>query len=291
MGFFLLIIITMIWGMGFIGAKWTLTYHNSVESNFLRYLIASFFVIPLITFKREWKISMEQIKGIFITAIALYCYLAFQVWGLQYTTVAKSGFLTTLYAFFTPIYGYFVYKNRFHPLYWALVLLGIFGIFLMCDMELSNFNRGDLITIICAIGGSFHIIFVEKYLKLFKSGLMFNAFQILAVTVVAGLVFIFDKNNTNYKIIFDIHELPIKGYFILSIMSTLLAFTLQVYAQKKVPSHVVCVLFLLESPFSAIFGYMFFGERLTTLAMIGCTIIMISVALIPKYSTIKSRQA
>lgn len=85
---------------------------------------------------------------------------------------------------------------------------------------------------------------------------------------------------------FSSHEnqLVILGFVVLSILSSLVAFTLQIYAQKGMQPHIVSLCFLMESVFAAFFGYAFFKESLTLMAITGCIIVVTSVALIPRFT-------
>ena len=61
-----------------------------------------------------------------------------------------------------------------------------------------------------------------------------------------------------------------------------MAFSFQVYAQQDIPPQIVSLTFIMESIFAAIFGYFFFSESLSNMAIIGCLLVITSVALIPK---------
>lgn len=285
--YLLLILITMIWGMGFIGVKWTLLVHTPMESNFVRFLISTIFVIPIVTIKGEWRRSGEEIKAAIICAIFLFGLLFMQTWGMRYTTVAKSGFLTTLYAFFTPLLAMIFFKKRFSIAYWILIAIGLLGICLLCNLNFDEFNFGDMLTVFCALCAAFHIICVEKYAHVFKSGLIFNCFQIFFVTIISAVVFAFNPSSINWGVLLDFTQFPVYGYIEIAILSSIVAFTFQASAQRELPSEVVSTLFLLESPFAAIFGFLFLGETLNLINIVGCLLIMFSVAAVPYFSTSK----
>ena len=76
----------------------------------------------------------------------------------------------------------------------------------------------------------------------------------------------------------------ISGFLILSVFSSLVAFTIQISAQKKLRAHIVSLIFLLESVFASIFGYFLFGEVLSPIALSGAALVVLSVALIPVLS-------
>ena len=84
-------------------------------------------------------------------------------------------------------------------------------------------------------------------------------------------------------------ESALTGFIILSVFSSIVAFSLQVYAQQGIAPHIVSLIFLMESIFAAIFGYMFFNESLTPLALAGCALVILSVALIPVMTNYQKR--
>lgn len=289
--YILLVLITMIWGFGFIGVKWTLLVHTPMESNFVRFIISTIFVIPIILIKKEWKRNWEEIKATIICGFFLFGLLFLQTTGMKYTTVAKSGFLTTLYAFFTPLLAMIFYRKRFSFVYWILVGIGLLGICLLCNLSFNEFNYGDILTVLCALCAALHIICVERYAKVFKSGLIFNCFQIFVVTIISAIVFSFNQSNINWSVLWDFTQLPVYGYIEIAILSSIVAFSFQAAAQKDLPAEVVSTLFLLESPFAAIFGFLCLGEMLNKVNIIGCFLIIFSVASVPYFSKTKSNPA
>lgn len=273
----------MIWGMGFIGVKWTLMVHTPMESNFVRFLISTIFVLPIVMIKGEFRRTKSELIAAAICSVFLFGLLFLQTWGMQYTTVAKSGFLTTLYAFFTPLLSMFIFKKRFKFGYWVLTLIGLLGICLLCNLNFDEFNFGDLLTVLCALSAAIHIICVDKFAHRFKSALIFNCFQIFFVTIISSIFFFFRSSTINWSVLWDFHHLPVYGYIEISILSSIIAFSFQASAQRGLPSHVVSMLFLLESPFAAIFGFLFLHETLNATNIIGCILIILSVVLVPFY--------
>ncbi|MFZ4713932.1 MAG: DMT family transporter [Bacteriovoracaceae bacterium] len=284
MGYILLIFITFIWGMGFIAVKWTLLHYTAMESNLIRFAIAAILAIPIVTLMKAWKVSQAQLKGVFVCSLFLFSMLYLQTWGLAYTSVAKSGFLSTLYVFITPLLCMFFFRQRYSWGYWFLILLGLVGIFLLGDMSFDGFNFGDLLTLLCSFFAAFHILSVEKYSPLFPHSLVFNCFQIFFVTLFSMTVFVLRNGTVRLEPMMSWQSLSLWGFFILSVMSSLVAFSFQASAQKKLPSHVVSMLFLLESPFAALMGYIILGETLTMVATVGCGLILLSVILVPKFA-------
>lgn len=70
------------------------------------------------------------------------------------------------------------------------------------------------------------------------------------------------------------------------ILSTGVAFTLQIYGQQLLEPTQASIIMSLESVFALLFGWLLLRERLTTLEMVGCAAMFCAVLLsqIPKKS-------
>ncbi len=133
----------MIWGAGFIATKWTLIDYGPYWSNSIRFIVATIFILPFLTFKLK-KRSLSFYTWPFLCSVVLYFSMQTQTIGLNYTTAAKSGFITTFYAFFTPIILMFTKGIRYQKSYWPLLLISIFGIALLCVLDFfSVYEGGD----------------------------------------------------------------------------------------------------------------------------------------------------
>jgi drug/metabolite transporter (DMT)-like permease len=73
----------------------------------------------------------------------------------------------------------------------------------------------------------------------------------------------------------------VEGILFLGVISSMIAFTIQIVAQKKIPAHIAGLIFLMESPFAAVFGYFYFHEVLSVMNIVGAAMIMLAVLLVP----------
>lgn len=272
---------TSIWGFGFIASRLTFESYDPYWSNGLRFLIASVLGLPVLfyykSFDRKdtpWKEGL--IGGFFLTGTLL-----FQTIGINYTSIAKSGFITTLYVFFVPLTMMSVYKKKYNKTFWLLVLVALVGMALLCNLKFDDLNKGDLLVLICSLFASFHIIYVGKIAAHVKSAIEYNFIQNLFVALFSVYIAFFMKGKVNLAPLLNVHSNTFKGIFFLSIISSMIAFSIQVIAQKKIPSHIASLIFLLESPFAAYFGWVYFNETLNMMNLIGAGLIMLAVILVP----------
>ena len=275
----LLIVATAIWGAGFMGTRWTLEAYTPLWSHSLRFIFAGLIISPAILYnykKINWK------KGLFLS-ILLFIGLILQTYGIKYTSLAKSGFITTFYALFTPMLLGIYYKKRFTSAYWGIVALAIFGMALLCELKWSGFNIGDAYTLASALFFSIHIIAIEK-IAFDEPPILLNGVQCFFMGII-GLIYgiimeglpNLDSLNFTHQ---DFNQSVVIGFVILSIFSSLVAFSIQMIAQKEIPSHLVSLIFLMESIFASILGYFAFDEKLSLTAMIGALIVLLAVILL-----------
>jgi drug/metabolite transporter (DMT)-like permease len=285
----LLLFATMIWGLGFIGTKWTLISYDVYWANGFRYVVAAAFAFPIIYLRKSFvRYSKQELMPPLIAGSILLLAMLFQVIGLETTTVAKSGFITTFYAFFIPLFEAVVEKKKIPAYLWALIGMALVGIFLLCNLSLSDFNKGDFFTFLCAIASAAHIIYVGKIASKVDSSIEFNALQCFYMGLIGFIVALAVKGPMDmapiYEAVSSIENLSrpssFWGFIILGLFSSLIAFSIQISAQKRIPASIVGLIFLMESVFAALFGYLLLGETLTMMNIFGCFLVMLSVAIL-----------
>jgi len=288
-GIALLSFACLIWGLGFAGTRFTFIDYSPLWSQGLRYLFAALIAIPILAYRRGFK----EFKGSFYCSFFLTGAMITPTIGISLTTMAKAGFLTVFYAVFTPIISVIVFKHKLRKTFWGLLALAMFGIFLMCDLKLDGFNMGDFYIVLCALFFSGHIILTDIYAVNYDT-INFIFLQCTMIGIISVAIALFFEGPVSLAPLLASKALifpsSLYGFIILSIFSSLIAFSLQIYAQKKTPPHIVGLVFLSESIFASIFGYFFFDEKIGVKGAIGAVIILIAVALIPKFANLKKQE-
>jgi drug/metabolite transporter (DMT)-like permease len=255
-----------------------------------RFLLAGLITLPIAaafpTLRAE--ITLKNFLMIFLPGLFLSLTLVLQTWGLRYTSATKSGFITTLYVALVPVVEWLFFSKRMTWLQAFSVVVALAGMALIAGpQDFSNINIGDLLTLGCAMAAACHIISVGHYAHRMKSALLFNTFQSLWAGILPlGLAIaleVFPSSDIGFK--------PLAGFLYLAILSTVLAFMLQIRAQKFLSPALASMIFLLESPFAAVYAYLLLGERLDWVQWIGAGIIMFAVTLSSIEETRKHRAA
>jgi drug/metabolite transporter (DMT)-like permease len=280
----LLSLAPLIWGFGFIGTRWALEAYSGTWCHAIRFLICLPFVVPYLLYKKTF-FNKDYLKTGFVLGFVLSLGLWLQTIGIDYTSVAKAGFFTVFYAFFTPIIAMLLWKRTYKKLYWILVAFALLGIGLLCELKIDNFNKGDLIIIISAVIFSVQIVMVESSTEKDLNPIELNFMQTFAIAIFSFITALPIEKMPSFEPLFDISSIfrpsPLSGMIIISIFSTLVAFTLQLVAQKNIKSHIASMIFLLEAISAAFFGYLFLGETLSLMSTIGAVVVLASVSLVP----------
>ena len=276
-----------IWGFGFVCARWALDFAGPFWMNAIRFYVAFIFAVPVILATPQLKAHFNR-EQFFLAAwpgVFLSGTLVFQTAGLAYTSVTKSGFITVLYIVFVPFLELLLLKTKINKFHFVWVITALLGSALICEFQGGSWNFGDLLTLICALMASSQIVFLEKQAPKIGSAFVFNVFQ----TFWAGLIPLALALPFEDKPKFPISAKILSAMLILSFASTLLAFLIQVRSQKVLPSSTVSMLFLLESPFAALFAFLLLGERMGVSQWLGASLILLSalaaLKMIPKSRT------
>ncbi len=277
----LLLFATSIWGYGFIATRWTLVALDPYWANALRFSVAGVASLPFLLYKRSFTRPDNILKKSFISSVFLLGILLFQTIGLSLTTVAKSGFITTLYTLFIPIITMLVFKKKYRPTFWFLIFMAMMGMALMCNLEFKDLNSGDFFTLICSVFGAIHIIYVGRVANAIESPVEFNFLQNFFVALMSIPIALIFKGVIDFGVVFDPGHNVLIGLIYLGIFSSMISFTAQIVAQKKIPDHIAGLIFLTESPFAALFGFLVLGETLNGMNLLGAGLIILSVVLVP----------
>ncbi len=205
----------------------------------------------------------------FLCGGALFFASFTQQYGIVLSGVGKSGFLTTLYILIVPLIG-IVFKRRVQPVLWLCIGIALVGMYFLCVTDVGGMSRGDLLLVLCAFLFAVQITVVDKYIDSLD-GVRLSMVQ-FAVVSVLSTVFAIALEDISLSAVIGA-AFPI---FYAGVLSSGIAYTLQIVAQKNLNATVASLLMSLESVFAAISGAVF-GERLTTNEIVGCCLVFLAI--------------
>lgn len=298
---FFLFLTAMIWGAAFVAQSVSMDYIGPFTFICLRSVIGGLFLIPVIIVldgirkksqnesadvvnsenilhieteekqRLSWK-NKQLIEGGIVCGIFLFFANCFQQTGIQYTTVGKAGFITTFYIIIVPLIGLF-FKKYCGILTWIGVIIALAGLYFLCITQKLTIQRGDALILCCSVLYAGQILAIDYY-NPFVDGVKMSCIQFLTGGIL-GAVFMFLFENPSIAMI-----LSAAGPILYTgIMSTGVGYTLQIVGQKGLNPTVAALILSLESVFSALSGYLFLHQVLTTRELIGCALMFIAIVL------------
>lgn len=275
----LLLLTAIIWGSAFVAQSVGMDYVEPFTFTFARSIIGGIVLIPCIALLRKARSAgmrrvtkVEWIGGI-CCGIALFAASNFQQIGITYTTVGKAGFITALYVVIVPILGLFM-KKRVSFLIWICVVLSVVGLYLLCMTESSfSLAYGDLLVLICAVLFSFHILIID-YFSPKGDGVIISCIQFFVCGILSGIVMLFVENPSIGSLVDAKWAILYAG-----VLSSGVAYTLQVVAQKGVNPTVASLILCLESVVAVLAGWLILGDSLTSRELAGCILMFAAIVL------------
>lgn len=279
-GILILALAALIWGTAFVAQSDAGGVIPTLTIIFFRYLIGGAALIPVLLFadrnktkterKSEW--NRETLLGGVFCGTALFLGSLFQQLGFTdpEVTAGKSAFVTALYIVFTPLLGLFLGKKV--PLrVWLCIAAAGVGMYLLCMHGETTLSIGDIYTLICAVAYTMHIMLVDRYSKRIDC-IRLSMIQFFTASIIGGIgALIFDTVSAS--------DLAAAAFPILyiGIMSSGVAFTLQVVGQKTCPPAIAPIVMSLESVFGALAGWVLRGETMLPVQILGCCLIFAAI--------------
>ncbi|MBO5067507.1 MAG: DMT family transporter [Clostridia bacterium] len=286
----MLLIAALIWGSTFVAQT---TASDTVEPFtflFSRSFLGFLFLIPVIAFfnyknnknllKTQTRHTLKPTKltlvagvlcGVALT-VASYC----QQKGIALMTdnaSGKAGFITALYIVFTPIFGV-ILKRRIPKIVVVCVPIATFGFYLLCIKSGFFIELGDLLTLVSAFFFTFHILIIDYFMEKGADPIKTSCIQFFCVGIIS-LVCAFIFEQPDLSIIWNAKlEIMYAGF-----LSSGIAYTLQIIAQKNADPTSATLIMSLESVFAVLSGWLVLGEALSIRELIGCLLVFVAVIL------------
>ena len=287
---FLLSLTALIWGVAFVFQSMGNNYMQPFTFNAARNMLGFLFLVPVILFRQLhpgalgeeiFNIKKLPLKTTVIGGICCGAALAtasmFQQYGVKYTTVGKAGFITTLYIILTPIFGIFL-KKKCPFTVWIGAGAAVIGMYMLCITEELSISPGDLLVFICAVFFSVHILIID-YFSPKTDGVVLSCIQFFVASVLCGIIAFIVEAPSIEQITNGLIPILYTG-----IMSSGVAYTLQIIGQRNFNPTVAALIMSLESVISAVASYFAYqmgfltqDQSLTAMQIAGCAIMFAAV--------------
>ena len=283
----LLFLTACIWGMAFVSQSKGMEFMGPFTFNGIRSLIGAFSLVVYLAVmcltkakdlhRVNWKRTI--VAGIWC-GVLLTTASTLQQFGIQYTTVGKAGFITTLYIIFVPLAGVF-FGRKVGPVVWLGAAMAAVGMYLLCMTGSFRLGLGDTLIFLCAVVFAAHILVID-HLGQGADSVIVSCIQFGVCGVVCSLGALIFERPTVAHIVPGIGALLYAG-----VLSCGVAYTLQIVGQKDVNPTVAALILSLESVVATVagwaaghFGLLKTDQSMTGRQVAGCAIVFAAVILV-----------
>ncbi len=265
-----LFFLTFIWGSTFVAMKIGFRDFSPILMTAARFAITSLFF--LLFFSRK---IFPLPKGALFKGIALGVFLFLgataQNIGLNYTSISKSAFITSLMVVLVPFLQ-FIIARRSPTVGNALgISIVVAGLWQLTSPSGSEFNIGDALTLVCAILFAVYIVYLDVASKAMSPVQL--TFLQSASTASLGLVAAFGFET----ILFN----PTSSMFLavgyLTLFATILTTFMQTKFQKDTTPTRAAIIFTIEPVWASSLAYFILDEQLGWLGVLGGALIITGV--------------
>jgi drug/metabolite transporter (DMT)-like permease len=273
----LLVLITFIWGATFVVVKDSLNDSSPLLYNAVRMTLAAV-VLAAIFYRQLQTITREVAIAGTIIGTLLWIGYECQTAGLKYTTPSRSAFLTGISVVLVPVLLALIWRR--HVNHWTLagVAAAFVGLYLLTvpasggSSLFANVNRGDLLTLGCAVSFAFQIIYLGRAAQRFPFA------QIVVLEIASCALWMWISIPIFERGAFmRISSSMLISIGVTALLGTVAAFIVQGWAQQFTPPTHTALIFALEPVFAGITSYIVVHERLGTRGGIGAGLILAGV--------------
>lgn len=263
--------VTAIWGWTFVLVKDALQEIGPFWFLTLRFSLAFLASAPLLfrhRAKAGWALGA-------MLGLPLFGGYFFQTWGLEYTTVQKSGLISGLAVVLVPVLAW-AFGERPGSRVWAMVGLAGAGVVLLTlggGVDLGPTGFGDLLTFISSVSFALYLVLLEGQAPQVPVGGLLPA-QMLTVALLSSLGAL------------GLEALPWPlspqvwlALLVTGILASSLAYYVVGWAEARASASEVAVILSMEPVFATFFGWALEGEALRPLGILGAALILGSILL------------
>lgn len=289
----LLLLTAAIWGVAFVAQSVGMDYVGPFTFNTVRSLLGGIVLIPCIVLLKRINVGSKDTAGAAehaswdpagqrkvlltggVACGVLLCIASnLQQFGIMYTSVGKSGFITAMYIVLVPVLGIFLKKKAGIKI-WCSVAIAVGGLYLLCMTD-SGFSiqKGDLLLLLGAVIFSFHILTID-YFSPKVDGVKMSCIQFFTCGILSMVcMFLFEQPQIG-AILQAWIPIVYAG-----VLSCGVAYTLQIVGQKGMNPTVASLILSMESVISVIAGWLILHQKLSGRELLGCVLMFVAIILV-----------
>lgn len=275
----------IIWGSSFVAQTTGAEYVGPFTFIAMRSLLGAAALIPVIfamdIFKKKTKPQQYQkmtkadykylLFGGIACGVVLCAASCLQQLGIDKGTApGMAAFITALYILLVPIFSV-VLGKKIRPVIWVCVGVSIAALYLLCVKEGGSVQSSDLYVLACAVCYAVHILVIDKVSPKLD-GVRLSALQFFVAGVIALIPMFLTEEVT-----FDALKAAAPSIAYSGIMSSGVAYTLQILGQQKTEPTIATMIMSLESVFGVLTAMVVLSQVPTVRETLGCILMFAAI--------------
>lgn len=282
-GSLLLTLCAIVWGSSFVAQSEGAQFVGPFTFISIRSLLGSAFLLPVTWCVDAYKkkkgaftpMDAPQkrlfLKGGLLCGTALTAASVLQQFGIDRGTASgKAGFITALYILLVPIFSV-VLRKRIRPLIWPCAVGAVCGLYLLCIKDGFQVQGSDLYVLACAAVYAVHILLIDRFSP-YMDGVKLSCLQFFVSGVFSGVGMLLFEEVKPELLWSAAGSIAYSG-----IMSSGVAFTLQILGQQRTEPTLASMLMSLESVFAMLTGMLVLHEIPTLREALGCVLMFAAI--------------
>lgn len=273
-----LVAVTAVWGTSFTVVKAALADASPMVLVAVRFALAILLLAPALR-----GLTRDELRAGALLGLLFWAGFVFQTAGLESTTPARSAFITGLSTPLVPLVAWAAHRERPGMGVLVAMLAAGVGLYFLTSPGSTGLNRGDLLTLGCAVCFAGHIVAAGSLVR------GRSAIRLLGVQLgLSGLLAAASSPLLESPRLRLTAGLAIAiGFLSLMAVTT---FWFQLRAQQVVSPTDTALIFVLEPLFATLTSWLATGERLAPAQWGGAALIVASMV-VPVLTTRELRRA
>jgi len=238
--------------------------------------LETLFLFPValvILFWRRRHLNSKTIGGGLLLGLILFANMQISIWSIAFTSVTNAGFYPALIGPITVLGSWLVLRTALSTRHVGVSLLAFAGAAALIG---SGFNasgnwRGDMLALVATFVFVPYVLVLERISAQSSDAMSLWASQMFAVSVLALFVY-GGFGQTPASTLYSGKALTVGAYS--AIFTTMLPVLLATYAQRYLSAIFVSFAYLLEPLWAAGLAFVFLGETMSGLQIIGGALVL-----------------
>ena len=231
-----------------------------------RFVVGLFYVSLFRALQKQGFPRPNNKAFVFTRAMSNFIAVSFFYFSIYFTTLVKANLLNMTYPVFIALFAPIALKEKSNWKTWSAVFLCLMGIFLILGLDVDTWVEGDLYGLICGVLASVSIMSLRGARKYDDSSTILFYVMLFGSVGLFPFVRVPEVLTGEAVLVFAVvSSAGVLGQFFIT------------HSYKYVTAITGALTGTVRILFSAVFGLLFFSERLSLSLMLGATLIVIGV--------------